>query len=585
MPDSDVIVDIETDDLAATIIHVAVVQNIKTGDQTVFTGANMADLPAVLRSARTIYGHNAVAFDIPVINRLLGAGIDTAKVRDTMLISQLLWPDRPGGHSLRAWGERVGSSKIDFHDWSLGESAEMIEYCRQDVRLTGLVLRDLQAEAARMDRRGGGASWKTALDTEHRVRAIMNEVEAAGYLLDVATASALVARLTTEIAEIEVDVLAETPPIPKPKRVVQPRYKKDGSLSTIGLRHLGDDWESCGGDHTAIDWVVFNLGSRQQIGERLIREGWRPERFTEHGQPMVDEGTLSGIDLPLARKISRYLLLQKRVSQITSWIDKVDNDSRVRCHYMTLGAITHRMSCNTPNLQQVPGPQSEYGSECRAVWTVPAGRQLIGTDLAGIELRCLAHYLNDQKYTEELIHGDVHTRTQELAGLPDRAGAKTFTYALLYGAGDAKLGTIVGGGAADGAAIRARYLRNMPSFANLQRSVTTAARTGFIRGIDDRVLRIRSEHAALNTLLQSCAAVVAKRWLIRMYELMAESGLDATIIAMIHDELCIETAGSVDPSVIGEMSKTAVRQAEADLNFNCPLDCDWKVGHNWSETH
>ena len=585
MSDSDVIVDIETDDLAATIIHVAVVQNIKTGEQTVFTGENMADLPDVLRSARTIYGHNAVAFDIPVINRLLCGGIDTDKVRDTMLISQLLWPDRPGGHSLRAWGERVGSSKIDFHDWSLGESAEMVEYCRQDVRLTGLVLRELQAEAARMDRRGGGASWKTALDTEHRVRAIMNDVEAAGYMLDMPTCSALVARLMTEIADIEADVLAEMVPLPKAKRAVTPKYKKDGTLSTVGLKHLGDDWESCGGDHTAIDWVVFNLGSRQQIGERLIREGWRPTRFTEQGQPMVDEGTLSGIDLPLSRKISRYLMLQKRVSQITSWMDKVDDDSRVRCHYRTLGAITHRMSCNTPNLQQIPGPQSEYGAECRSCWTVPAGRQLIGTDLAGIELRCLAHYLNDQKYTEELIHGDVHTRTQELAGLPDRAGAKTFTYALLYGAGDAKLGTIVGGGAADGAAIRARYLRNMPSFANLQRSVTDAARTGFIRGIDDRVLRIRSEHAALNTLLQSCAAVVAKRWLIRMYDLLTASRLDAAIIAIIHDELCIEADAQVDPSVIGEMSKTAVRQAEGDLNFNCPLDCDWKAGHTWKDTH
>ena len=585
MSDSDVIVDIETDDLAATIIHVAVVQNTKTGEQTVFTGENMADLPDVLRSARTIYGHNAVAFDIPVINRLLCGGIDTDKVRDTMLISQLLWPDRPGGHSLRAWGERVGSSKIDFHDWSLGESAEMVEYCRQDVRLTGLVLRELQAEAARMDRRGGGASWKTALDTEHRVRAIMNDVEAAGYMLDMPTCSALVARLMTEIADIEADVLAEMVPLPKAKRAVTPKYKKDGTLSTVGLKHLGDDWESCGGDHTAIDWVVFNLGSRQQIGERLIREGWRPTRFTEQGQPMVDEGTLSGIDLPLSRKISRYLMLQKRVSQITSWMDKVDDDSRVRCHYRTLGAITHRMSCNTPNLQQIPGPQSEYGAECRSCWTVPAGRQLIGTDLAGIELRCLAHYLNDQKYTEELIHGDVHTRTQELAGLPDRAGAKTFTYALLYGAGDAKLGTIVGGGAADGAAIRARYLRNMPSFANLQRSVTDAARTGFIRGIDDRVLRIRSEHAALNTLLQSCAAVVAKRWLIRMYDLLTASRLDAAIIAIIHDELCIEADAQVDPSVIGEMSKTAVRQAEGDLNFNCPLDCDWKAGHTWKDTH
>jgi hypothetical protein len=160
----------------------------------------------------------------------------------------------------------------------------------------------------------------------------------------------------TEIADIEADVLAEMVPLPKAKRAVTPKYKKDGTLSTVGLKHLGDDWESCGGDHTAIDWVVFNLGSRQQIGERLIREGWRPTRFTEQGQPMVDEGTLSGIDLPLSRKISRYLMLQKRVSQITSWMDKVDDDSRVRCHYRTLGAITHRMSCNTPNLQQDTRP-------------------------------------------------------------------------------------------------------------------------------------------------------------------------------------------------------------------------------------
>jgi len=582
---TDIIVDIETDDLDATVIHVAVTQEIESGDQTVFTGENMRDLPAVLRSARTIYGHNAVAFDIPVINRLLGAGIDTAKVRDTMLISQLLWPDRPGGHSLRAWGERLGSAKIDFHDWSLGESAEMIEYCGQDVSLTGLVLRELQAEAARMDRRGGGENWKSALDTEHRVRAIMNDVEAAGYMLDMPTCSALVARLTTEIADIEADVLAEMIPLPKAKRSVIPKYKKDGKLSTVGLKHLGDHWECCGGDPTAIDWVVFNLGSRQQIGERLIREGWQPTRFTEQRQPIVDEGTLSGIDLPLARKISRYLMLQKRVSQITSWMDKVDTDNRVRCRYMTLGAITHRMSCNTPNLQQIPGPQSEYGAECRSCWTVPTGRQLIGTDLAGIELRCLAHYLNDQNYTEELIHGDVHTRTQQLAGLPDRASAKTFTYALLYSAGNARLGAIIGEGADAGAAMRSRFMAGMPSFAALHEAVSAAARSGFIRGIDNRVLRIRSEHAALNTLLQSCAAVVAKRWLIRMQDLLDQSGLDASIIAMIHDELCIEAAGSVDPSVIGEMSKTAVRQAEADLNFNCPLDCDWKVGKSWDETH
>jgi len=371
------------------------------------------------------------------------------------------------------------------------------------------------------------------------------------------------------------------PDIPKPRRLVTPKYRKDGTLSSVGLKHLNDP-SVCGGEHTAIEWQTFNLASRQQIADRLQRQGWVPRKHTEKGQPIVDEATLSTIDLPLAQKIARYLLLQKRVAQVTSWLDKVDRDSRVRCGYLTLGAITHRMSCTGPNLQQVPGPQSEYGMECRSCWTIPEGRQLIGTDLAGIELRCLAHYLNDNDYTEELINGDVHTRTQHLAGLPTRAGAKTFTYALLYGAGNAKLGTIIGGGADAGAAIRERYLRGMPSFANLQRRVARQAVSGTVTGIDGRHVRVRSEHAALNTLLQSCAAVIAKQWLINVSETLPTG---ANIVAMIHDELCIEADTSLDPEEIGLISKNAVQAVADQLSFNCPLDCDWKVGHNWSETH
>ena len=584
---TDIIVDIETDDLDATVIHVACTRVVGTEERRTFTAENMAELPDYLRSFDWMYGHNAVNFDIPVINRLLDADLDIAKVRDTMLISQLLWPDRPGGHSLRAWGERLEDAKIDFHDWSLGATAEMIEYCRQDVDLTHRVLKHLQGEAYQMDRSAGGASWKAALTMEHRVRAVMNSVEDHGYYLDQPRAATLVATLSNEVAEIEAEVLSGLPDIPKPRRLVVPKYCKDGTMSSVGLKHLNDPSVCDGGgpgtgQHTAIDWQTFNLASRQQIADRLMRQGWVPKKHTEKGQPIVDEATLSAIDLPLAQKIARYLMLQKRVAQVSSWLDKVDRDSRVRCGYLTLGAITHRMSCTGPNLQQVPGPQSEYGMECRSCWTVLAGRQLIGTDLAGIELRCLAHYLNDNDYTEELINGDVHTRTQHLAGLPTRAGAKTFTYALLYGAGNAKLGTIIGGGADAGAAIRERYLRGMPSFANLQRRVARQAVSGTVTGIDGRHVRVRSEHAALNTLLQSCAAVIAKQWLINVHEMLPPG---ANIVAMIHDELCIEADASLDPEEIGLISKNAVQAVAEQLSFNCPLDCDWKVGNNWSETH
>ena len=583
---TDIIVDIETDDLDATVIHVACTRVVGTEDRRTFSGDGLSELPDYLRSFDWMYGHNAVSFDIPVINRLLNADLDIGKVRDTMLLSQLLWPDRQGGHSLRSWGERFGDAKIDFHDFGGGLSEDMITYCIKDVDLTHRLLMYLQREAHRMDDKNKGSSWRDSIRMEHRVRAVMNDVEDHGFYLDQPTSACLVARLSSEVYDIEAEVLADLPDIPKPKRLVVPKYKKDGTLSTVGLRHLTDPAVCSGGpgtgQHTVIEWQTFNLASRQQIGERLIRQGWKPKKKTEKGQPIVDEAVLSEIDLPLAKKIARYLLLQKRVTQITSWMEKVDRDSRVRASYMTLRAVTHRMSCTKPNLQQVPGPQSEYGMECRSCWTVPTGKKLIGTDLSGIELRCLAHYLNDKDYTEELINGDVHTKTQRLAGLPTRAGAKTFTYALLYGAGNAKLGAIIGGGSDAGAAIRQRYLRGMPSFAELQQRVTGQATSGRIQGVDGRWLRIRSEHAALNTLLQSCAAVIAKQWLINVHDTLP---LGANIVAMIHDELCIEADDGVDPEEIGLISKNAVQAVARQLSFNCPLDCDFSVGQNWSETH
>ena len=123
----------------------------------------------------------------------------------------------------------------------------------------------------------------------------------------------------------------------------------------------------------------------------------------------------------------------------------------------------------------------------------------------------LAHYLNDEGYTNEILNGDIHTANQNLAGLESRDQAKTFIYALLYGAGDAKLGSVVGRGRAHGKGLRQRFFDGLPSFKKLTDRVQREAKSGFVKALDGRKLTVRSEHAALNTLLQGAGAIVMKK--------------------------------------------------------------------------
>ena len=108
---------------------------------------------------------------------------------------------------------------------------------------------------------------------------------------------------------------------------------------------------------------------------------------------------------------------------------------------------------------------------------MPPGYSLVGSDLSGLELRCLAHFLNDGgEYAKEVIDGDVHTANMAAAGLATRDQAKTFIYALLYGAGNAKIGSIVGGSARRREA-QTGVPRRLPSFRFLLRAVKAAVDT------------------------------------------------------------------------------------------------------------
>ena len=513
-------------------------------------------------------GHNIVNFDAPKLKELWNVVIPDNKLRDTLLMSRLWNPRLSGGHSLEAWGERLGYSKIDFHDYDGGLSEEMITYCKRDVSLT-VKLEEYLTTALKQD----GFSDES-IQLEHEVAVITSQQEINGFKLDIGRANELLTNLMERMNVLEREVQEVFPPLVE-ERVSEKTGKKLKDKVT-----------------------VFNLGSRKQIASRLQGKGIVFKDQTEKGNIIVNEKTLASIDLPEARLIGEYLTLQKRVGQIDNWVNAVADDGRVHGRCITNGAVSGRMTHQSPNMAQVPstktdkvtgvllwGRDSWYGTDCRACWIVDEGNVLVGIDASGLELRMLAHYMNDKAYTKQLLEGDIHTYNQKMAGLETRDQAKTFVYALIYGGGSAKIGQIAGGSSHKGKQLVDKFMKNLPAYARLKKKVLTAMRTnGTLQGLDGRRLRVESEHSALNFLLQSAGAVVMKKALVILHEKLNKRRVWFKIVANVHDEWQIETTERYADEV-GELGRLAIKEAGEWFDMNCPLDGDYKVGSTWAETH
>jgi DNA polymerase I-like protein with 3'-5' exonuclease and polymerase domains len=463
-------------------------------------------------------------------------------------MSQLFAPVRDDGHSLAAWGKRLKFPKMECDNYS-EYTEDMLEYCKNDVLLTEKVYDCLNNE--------GKDFSSYAIDLEHNIRAILDQQEKNGFALDIQKTIGLLGRLSDEAQELTEWSLQEFPP------------------TEVKLK-------------TKTKEIPFNIASRQQIADRLKKRRWKPKQFTPKSeQPMINEEILNKIDMEEAKKFSRFFLLQKRIAQIQGWIDAYnDTTGRVHGRVLTLKTITGRMAHMSPNMANVPAVRSPFGEECRACWTVgnPHTHSLVGTDASGLELRCLAHLMKDEEFTNELVNGDIHTRNMKMAGITDRDQCKTFIYAWLYGAQAYKIGQIVGVGKAQAQILINRFLGNMPALKKIRNDTLEKAQQGIIEGVDGRSLYIRSPHSALNTLIQGAGAVVCKDWLVNMTLRVKQAGLDVKLVASIHDEYQFEVAKK-DVKKFGKITKEAIQYTEKKLEFNCPLDSTWKEGETWAETH
>ena len=553
-----------------------VTKDVQTNEISILRNPTRESTRDFLRDIGNIIGHNVLSFDLPALNRLLGFDYSSCRVTDTLVLSRLYNPSLEGGHSLREWGIRLGLHKGDYDDWSQLTDA-MVEYCVQDVEVTSALYSRLSKSLEPFG--------LESIELEHKVQTIISQQIENGWLLDQRQANDLLGTLYEKKIDLEQTVRDVFKPLPVFVKEITPKYKKDGTLSTVGLKFLGDAYNVVGGSFSRIDYPEFNLGSRQQIGKYLQWFGWKPEKFTDTGQPIVDEKVLSEVtDIPEAQLIGEYLLVQKRIAQVESWLDAVEDDGRVHGYVNAIGAVTGRMTHSSPNMAQVPAGYSPYGHECRSCWTVPKGMKLVGCDASGLELRMLAHYMDDPEYTKEILEGDIHTANQRAAGLATRDQAKTFIYAFLYGAGDAKIGTITGGSAKAGKQLKERFLSNTPSLATLRDRIGTAAARGYLRGLDGRKLHIRSEHAALNTLLQSAGAIVMKKALTILEEYAKIYNIQYKFVGNIHDEIQAEVRED-QAKTFGWLAVECIKAAGVQLNLRCPLDGDFKIGETWAQTH
>ena len=547
-----IILDIETNSKFDKI-WCTVTRDIDTDEVIVWKEAK--DLQKYLDACDLIIMHNGISFDIPVLKKIWNVTMNPNHVYDTLVIARLLNPSLDGGHSLKAWGQRLGFQKYEFNDFDSGLTDTMLEYCIQDTNVTKQLYNYLIKELTnqKFDER--------SVKLEHEVQWIICQQERNGFKLDERKAQGLLAELKDKLVAIEDELQSIFP-----TKTIERYSEKTG-------KRLKDEV------------IIFNPGSRKQIGERLIEKGWKPKVFTENGQPKVDETILEGVDIPEAKKIAEYLMLQKRIAQIESWIDAVQSDGRVHGKVISNGAVTGRMTHHSPNMAQVPNTSAVYGAECRELWTVEKGMKLVGIDASGLELRMLAHYMKDEAYTNEVVSGDVHTANQKAAGLETRNQAKTFIYAFLYGAGDSKIGKITGGGAKEGQELKSRFLRNTPKLEELRKTIAKLLlNKQTLPGLDGRRLHVRSEHSALNTLLQGAGAIVMKKALVILDQKLRDAGIKYKFVANVHDEWQIEVEASRAEEA-GKLGVESIKEAGEAFSMRCPLTGEYRVGDNWKDTH
>jgi len=585
-------IDIETDGLDATVIWVMCWENIRTKEKGKCLGTREIKEFFERTKGSFYVGHNILKFDAPVLNRLCDTGIKLNRIVDTLVLCTLYSPSLQGGHSLGAWGPRVGFEKLDFDDWS-GLSDEMITYCHRDVEITAELFRRIIRVLNKI-----GFSEKSCY-IQHTITVILNKQHNNGFYFDGPRAINFLGQLRAREEELQ-HAIREAFPDERVLVRERPTHTKSGSITALFERdsrtfHIEED--SSRGTYRAYKDVPFNIGSPKQRVEKLTALGWVPDERTPKGQPKATEKSLinfaeeSGI--PEIALITKWMSVNGRGNMVNTWLENWHEETSC-IHGKLFVADTLRFRHQAPNTANIPavrvdregntlrGEHGYYTYEARDLWTARPGRVLVGTDAAGLELRMLAHYLNRADFTDQVINGDPHQYNADLAGVT-RPRAKTLLYAIQYGAQAGKVAQIIEGSRREGEVMRQQFLDRL-GLTDVMNGAIHEQETGRVWLVDGSGVVCPSPHAALNYKLQGGGARVMAQGSIFLEKHIQRSGLDSLKVGDIHDEWQYD----VDPNDAREharLSVQSIREAGEELNLNLPLDGTAKEGLTWAQTH
>lgn len=609
--------DIETDNYLehCTKIHCIVTEDVDTNEVKRYRPHQIKEGLKSLQDAKVLIGHNIIDFDIRAIKKLYPRWTYTAELYDTLIAAKLAFPDiknrdfkrlrrvmnkdpnkrtpieqamlrNVGKHSLESYGLRMGNHKGDFGK-EIGFEAyseDMLAYCAQDVNVNTQLFHRLQKEDIP----------ENALKTEFEAQRICLAQTAEGFNFDYKAGIKLEKDLLgrkeelTKLIEDDLggDFLMKLN-VKVPKKNL--KYKDVTKAS-----------RTKGAAYTEIKYKEFNPNSRYDLGQRLIeRFKWKPKEFGADGKPTLSEEVLDKMKFPVAKHISEYLMIDKRLGMLANgngaWLKLYNEDTKsIHGRINTLGAGTSRCTHSKPNLAQIPSTRAPWGKECRSLFIAPEGMKLFGTDASGLELRMLAHYMfpfDNGEYADTVLNGDIHTVNQEAAGLDSRDTAKTFIYAKIYGSGIAGLAETCGMSQKEMRKVVSSFDKNLPALVKLTEAVKHTIRTrGYVKALDGRKIYCSSEHAALNYLLQSAGAIVCKNWMNEIHRLLKDRDVNYHTqirqLAFVHDELQIAyNPDYITHEELNEISKLAMTNTEKNLNVKLKLDSDSSSGLNYAETH